>query len=141
MQKSLNYSSLLSYMLKPSKLLTQGFENNRTSQEKLFKYMCNFGSRAEWSKGRRVISSYLDVDTTKDQCCLLNPTPFDCITRYIMDYAVCERDLNRLPQRTQNIVDCSISNYCSILNSPERLEHIRQEKSCRMFCVIWSLIE
>ena len=43
----LKSSSLLSYMLKPSKLLTQGFENNRTAQEKLFKHMCDFGSRAE----------------------------------------------------------------------------------------------
>ena len=47
MQKALKPSSLLSYMLKPSKLLTQGFENNRTAKEKLFKHMCNFGSRAE----------------------------------------------------------------------------------------------
>ena len=51
MQTDLNSSSLSSYMLKPSKLLTQGFENNRTAQEKLFKHMCNFGSRAEWRKG------------------------------------------------------------------------------------------
>ena len=84
MQKDLKSSSLSSYMLKPSKLLTQGFENNRTAQEKLFKHMCNFGSRAEWREGRSVISSYLDVDTTKDQCRLLNPTTLDCITGYIM---------------------------------------------------------
>ena len=36
MHKELNSSSLSSYMLKPSKLPTQGFENNRTAQEKLF---------------------------------------------------------------------------------------------------------
>ena len=29
-QKALKYSSILSYMLKPSYLLTQGFGNNRT---------------------------------------------------------------------------------------------------------------
>ena len=33
-------SSLLSYMLKPSQLLTQGFGKNMTAQEKLFKHMC-----------------------------------------------------------------------------------------------------
>ena len=32
MQKALNSPSLSSCMLKPSKLLTQGFENNRTAQ-------------------------------------------------------------------------------------------------------------
>ena len=46
MQKALKYSSIFSYMLKPSKLLTQGFGNNRTAHEKLLKHMCNFGSRA-----------------------------------------------------------------------------------------------
>ena len=45
-QKALKSSSLLSSKLKPSKLLTQGFERNRTAQEKLFKHMCNFVSWA-----------------------------------------------------------------------------------------------
>ena len=97
MQKDLNSFYLLSYMLKLSKLITQVFQNNRTAQEKLFKHMCNFGSREEWRKGRIVISSYLDVETTKDQCRLLNPTPLDCITGYIMEYYVGERALKRLP--------------------------------------------
>ena len=88
MQKDLNSSSLLSYMLKPSKLLTQGFEKNRTAQDKLFKHMCNFGAQVEWREGGSVISSYLDVETTKDQFRLLNPTPLDCIRGYIMEDAV-----------------------------------------------------
>ena len=75
MQKSLKSSSISSYMSKPYKLITQGFENNRTAHEKIFKHMCNFGSWEEWRKGRRVVSSYLDVDTTKDKCRLLNTTP------------------------------------------------------------------
>ena len=65
MQKALNYSSLSSYMFKPSHLLTHGFGKNRKAQEKLFKHMCNFRARAEWREGRRVVSSYIDVDTTK----------------------------------------------------------------------------
>ena len=67
MQKASQYSSLSSYILKHSILLTQGFEKNRIAQEKLFKHMCNLGSRVERRKGRSVISSYLDVETTKDQ--------------------------------------------------------------------------
>ena len=45
-----------------------------------------------------------------------------------MNDDVGERALNRLPQRRLNFIDGSISSYCSILNSPERLEHIRQAK-------------
>ena len=108
MQKALKSSFILSCMLKPSKLLTQGFENNRTAQDKLFKHMRNFGSRAEWRKGRRVVSSYLDVETTKDQCRLLNTTPLDCITVYIMYDAVGERSLKRLPNIRLNFIDGSI---------------------------------
>ena len=115
-------------MLKPSQLLTHGFENNRTAQEKLFKNICNLGSRAEWRKGRSVISSYLDVETTKYQCRLLNPTPLDCIAGYIMEDAVGERALKRLPQRRLKFIDGSISSYCYILNSHELIEQIRQAK-------------
>ena len=67
MQKVLKSSLLLSYMLKLSHLLTQGFENNRTAQEKLFKHMCNFVEHVNWREGIRVFGSYLDIDTTKYQ--------------------------------------------------------------------------
>ena len=45
-----------------------------------------------------------------------------------MDDAVDERDLKRIPQRSLTFIDGSISSYCSILNSPERLEQIKQSK-------------
>ena len=77
MQKALNYSSLPSYIMEPYHLLTQVFGKNRTAQEKLFRHIFNFGSRAEWKERIRVVSSYLDVETTKDQCRLLNPTPLN----------------------------------------------------------------
>ena len=126
MQKALNSSSLSFYTLKSSKLLTQVFENNSTAQDNLFKNMCNFGSREEWRKEGIVVSYYLDVDTTKDQCRLLNTTPLDCITGYIMEDSVGERALNRLRQRRLNFIYGYISSYCSIINSTKRLEHIRQ---------------
>ena len=88
--------------------------------------MCNFGSREECRKERSVISYYLDVETTKYQCRLLNLTPLDCIAGYIMDDAVDEKSLKTLSQRRLNFIYGSISSYCSILNSPERLELIRQ---------------
>ena len=51
MQKAMQSSSLSSYMLKPSHLLTQGFEKNKKAQEKIFKHMCHFWARAEWRGG------------------------------------------------------------------------------------------
>ena len=77
MQKALKYYPLSSYLLKPSNLLTQCFDNNNMKHEKLFKHTCDFGAQAKWREGRRVVSYYLDVDTTKYQCRILNPTPLD----------------------------------------------------------------
>ena len=121
MQKDWKSSSLSSYMLKYSNLITQGFGNNRTAQEKLFNHMCNFGARTEWREGILVVSYYLDVETTKDQCRLLNPKHLECISGYIMEDAVGDRSLKRLPQRNLNLIDGSISSYCYILNSSKRL--------------------
>ena len=77
MQKAVKCSSHYFYMLKPYNLLTQGFENKRTAQENIFKHMCKFGAREEWWEGIILVSSYLDVETTKYRYYLINPTPLD----------------------------------------------------------------
>ena len=70
--------------------------------------------------GGREVSSYLDVETTKYHCRLLNTTPMEYIAGCIMQYDVGNRALNRLPQRRLKFIDGSISSYYCILNSPER---------------------
>ena len=62
MQRVVKSSSILSFMLKPTYLLTQGFNKNNKGREKLFNHMCNFGACIEWRNGRRVVSSYLRVE-------------------------------------------------------------------------------
>ena len=52
--------------------------------------------------------------------------PLDCITSYIMEDAVGDRYLRKLPQRRLDFIDGSISSYYYIINSPERLKQIRQ---------------
>ena len=71
--------------------------------------MCNFGSRAKWREGIIVVSYYLDVKTTKNQCCLLNPIPLDCIVGYIFEDAVADTDFNRLSCIRLKFIDDSIS--------------------------------
>ena len=75
-------------MLKPPSLITQGFNKNIKTQEKLFNHMCNFGAWAEWRNGRRAISSYLAVEIRKYQCQLVNTTTLYCISVYIMEYDI-----------------------------------------------------
>ena len=43
-----------------------------------------------------------------------------------MEDAVGDRDFKRLPQRSLKFIGGYIPSYCSILNSPKRLEHISQ---------------
>ena len=84
-------------MLKTSHLITQGFGENITAQDKLFKQMCNFGAQSEWREGRIFFSYYLDVETRNNQCCPLNHTPLVCIAGYIMEDYVGDMALKRLP--------------------------------------------
>ena len=58
--------------------------------------MCNFGSQEVWRNGRIAVSSYLDVETSKYQHSLLNPTPLDCIKFYIMEDDVGDKDLKSM---------------------------------------------
>ena len=101
-QQALKASSILSYILKPNSLFTQLFKYNNKAQEKIFKYMCNFEVLEEWRNGIRAVSSYPDVEASKDQYRLLNPTLLGFITGHIMDNAVFYRALKRMPQRRLN---------------------------------------
>ena len=118
MQRVVKYSSLSSYMLKPLYLITHGFNKKKKAQEKLFNHMCNFGSREEWRNGRRSVSFYPDVEISNDQYRLVNPTPLDCISGYIMEDAIVGRALKRLTLKRLNLIDGYISSYCSIISSP-----------------------
>ena len=43
-----------------------------------------------------------------------------------MEYAIGDRDLKRLHHKSMNLIDGSISSYCSIFNSPKWLRMINQ---------------
>ena len=114
-------------MLKPTSLLTHGFNTNKKAHEKLFNHMCNFGARSEWKNERRFVSSYLDVKIRNDKYRLVNPNPLDCVLGYIMEDSIGDRALKRLLWERLNIIDGSISSYCYIINPPKNLHMIKQE--------------
>ena len=75
--------------------------------------MCVILGYRKWGNVRRVASYYLVVENRKYQYRLLNPTPFYCITGYIMENAVAIVDmaLKRMPQKRLKLIDGSISSY------------------------------
>ena len=63
--QAVRYSSLFIYMLKPTSLLTEGFKDNKKSQEYLFKNMCNVWAQAYWGNRRISVNSYFYIKSTK----------------------------------------------------------------------------
>ena len=45
-----------------------------------------------------------------------------------MEDDISDTDLNSMPHRRLKFIDGYLSSYCSIINSPKRLEQIRQAK-------------
>ena len=84
MHQAVKYSSLLSYMLKPTSLLTKGVNYNNKSEGNLFNHMFNFEAQVVRRNRRRSISSYFGVDTINDQKHMLNPTPLNHSAGYIL---------------------------------------------------------
>ena len=92
-------------MLKPPELLVFRFKENKELQENIFKYMCNFWSWEDYSTGIRAISYYLYVDNSECKYHILNPTPFERITGYIMEYYFSNKSMKKLPQKCMDLID------------------------------------
>ena len=107
-QKDVKYSSISLFMLKPTSLFTQGFNENNKAHENILNNIYNFGSQSMWRNGRISASSYIDAETSKYQYRLINPTPLYCIVGYITEDAVGDRDLKRMPKRRLKLIYGSI---------------------------------
>ena len=89
-------------MLKTPSFLTEGFKDINKAQEKIFKNVCDFVACIAWRSKRIASRYYINVDTIECQEHLLNPIPLECITGYIMEDAVGDRNLNNMPKIRMN---------------------------------------
>ena len=105
----MNATSLLYDMLKIPHFLSHQFKKNKEAQEKLFNYVCRFGSQEEWRGGRLSVSSYIDVNYIKDQDLLINPKPLVCIGVYTNKYTVVSKDFKKTTQINLKLIDIYIS--------------------------------
>ena len=126
-KKELLQSGLQYFCLMPVNLMVQDLRMNRKAQEKLFRHMCNVGVREKWEGEACRVSDVLDVAVTADNNRIFNPSPLDTIIGYIMQDAKVEGAHKKLPHRRFNIIYGCINSYCVHLNSPARIDLIRQE--------------
>ena len=92
----------------------------------LYKHVISFRNRMNHEQEKQEVSAYLNVEYSKEQQRLLNPTVLDTITGFIIKDSQGDGAKRRLPQRRLNMVDAEISSHCCILHSKERLELIRR---------------
>ena len=96
-----------------------------STQKKLFAHTVQFQNRTNYDKETLCVSDYLDVEVTSDQQRLLNPTVLDTFAGFILKDFQGQGAKKRLPQRNLNLIDGHVSAHCSVLNSEERMNHIR----------------
>ena len=130
-QKKAATCSFESFLLLPPNLLKETKHASTAAGKlsasmKLFQHVVQFRNRTNFEAEKLEVSAYLDIDVTKDQQRLLNPTVLDTVTGFIIKDSQGEGAKKRLPQRRLNMVDGSVSSHCCILNSTERLELVRR---------------
>ena len=93
---------------------------------KLFDHMVTFWNRMAFAEREQKVSPYLNCEYSHNQQQLLNPSVLDTIVGYVMKDSQGKGAKKRLPQRRLNFIDGTVSSHCGVLNSPERLNLIRQ---------------
>lgn len=85
-------AALNAFQLKPPSLMNQYMSNKArpcedqddTIQNNLWKHMTNFAARQSWKSGTMAPSAHFNVEVTKDQEDLLNPSPCNMIMGFVM---------------------------------------------------------
>ena len=70
-------------------------------------------------------SAYLDVESTKDQIDLLNPTARDVQLGAILDQCIGQKAKKVIAKRRIDIVTGNVNSYARVLNGPTHLEKIK----------------
>jgi hypothetical protein len=97
------------------------------AQKKLFDHMCNKACESEWSndKGRQP-SDYVNVEYSKDQQQMLNPSYKHVLMGFICYDVKGEGAKQKIAKRRINLVEGNVNSYSRCLNDPGRLASIKE---------------
>jgi hypothetical protein len=116
--------SLMSYYM-PNKMRAHNDQDD-TIKNDLLKHMTNFAARQSWKAGTMAPSAHLNVEVTKDQEELLNPSPCNMIMGFVMYDVKGKGAKKRMAKRRLNVIDANIASYCRVLKSTERMIQITE---------------
>ena len=100
---------------------------SRAIAGKLFRHMTNFVAMHHgWNVGGDLApSAHLNVEVSKDQIDLLNPTPRDVQMASIIDQCSGKMATKVIAKRRIEFIEGNVNSYARILNGPEQLKRIK----------------
>jgi len=93
----------------------------------VFRHMTNFVAMHHgWHTGSDLVpSAHLQVEVTKEQVDMLNPTPRDIQMAAIVDQCSGKKAMKVIAKRRIEFIDGNVNSYARILNGPQQLRRIK----------------
>ena len=115
---------------KPLKLIDKYRQNrnDKNTQLEYFHHITNHVSRLNWQVGYDHVqpSAYLDVEISKTQVNLLNPTHKDVLMGYLTYDAMGDGATQLIAKRRICCIEGNFNSYAKLLNSKERLAAVKE---------------
>ena len=102
-------------------------KRDRNIAAKIFRHMSNFvAMKHGWHTGGVLVpSSHLQVEVSREQIDLLNPTPRDVQMAAIIDQCSGKKATKVIAKRRIEFIEGNVNSYARILNGPTQLERIK----------------
>ncbi|KAG7339481.1 hypothetical protein IV203_034477 [Nitzschia inconspicua] len=96
------------------------------AQKELFDHMCDRACEMSWEESNREVSQYLNVEMSKKQQKLVNPSYKNVLMGFMCYDIRGGGAKKKIAQRRLNIVDGNVNSYARCLNDPRRLAAMRE---------------
>ena len=106
----------------------------------LYRHMCNF-TAAAWGyahDGNLLPSPYLDVNVSRDQVKMLNPSPRDVQIGALIDESSGEKAMKKIAKRRIEFMNGNVNSYARVLNGQAQMESIKNYSELAASIAVYS---
>lgn len=105
-------------------------KTNEEQQQKVFSHLsnhvaCIHGQNSDYFSPLTP-SAHLNVEVSRDQMRLLNPTPKEVMMGTIMESTVGEKAKKKIAKRKLYFINGNVNSYSRVLNNPKQLDMIKE---------------